>query len=226
MAIAFVNSTAKIITAAASTWSMAYHSSRTGGAAYFLGVGLATGAISVSSAGDNLGAQFTLAKRQTGTSTSAAELWYATNQSSASTRVFVGLSGASSGGLAIGQFTGISTANALGPTGSSAIGANSTSHGASQITSSGIAISFSRLTASTIGTVTVLGGMSQWVTTAALLRTVGLYLNNANESTVTGSYTTSSRAMHASVIAAFFDTAVAAAAGFRIRRRRLLGIGA
>ena len=210
MPITFVNSTAGIITAAnQSTWSLATHSSRLGGAAFMVGLGLGSSAVTVSAVTDNTTNTYLLAiRRPTPKPAVGTELWYVTNISSASTRVSVTLSGNSSGGLAIAQFAGVSTANSLLATASSAITANSTSHGAAEITSSGTAVSFSRLTASTLGTITGLGSMTAWVSTNALLRTYGQYLINTAPSTVTASYTTSSNAQHASVLAVFSDTVV------------------
>ena len=138
-------------------------------------------------------------------------MWYATNISSGSTRVSVTLSGNSSGGLSLGQFRGISTANALKATGSSAMTANSTVFGASQIAVGvdEVAVSFARLTYSTIGLITNRGGMTTWISTASLPRTHGMYvINGASPSTASGEFQTSSRGRGVGVIAAFSDTAV------------------
>jgi hypothetical protein len=212
MAITFLNSTGLLITVGnQSTWSIPTHSSRLGGAAFVVGVGLASSVVTVSAMMDNAGNAYALAVRAvTPLPAAGAELWYATNISSASTRVSVTLSGNSSGSLGIGQFDGISTGGALDLTGSSAITANSTSHGASQITPSTtnmVVVSFARLTASTLGTITNLGGMTTWISTASAVRTHGMYIIQTTASTATGSFTTSSNAQHAAVIAAFSDTA-------------------
>src|SRR3990167_1827510 len=128
MAIAFINSTGLRIAGSASTWSIPTHSSLEGGAALFVGLGLASSAVTVTGVTDNAGNVFSLAvARGTAKPAAGAELWYALNCSSASTRVSITLSGNSSGSLGLGQFRGVSTANALLETGSSAITANSTS---------------------------------------------------------------------------------------------------
>ena len=210
MAIAFINSTGRTIGTAASTWSIPTHSSREGGAALFVGLGLASSAVTITGVTDNSGNAYALAMRRgTAKPAAGAELWYATNCSSASTRVSITLSGASSGSLGLGQFRGVSTANALLETGSSAITANSTSHGASQITPSEantLVLSFARLTASSVGSVTNLGGMTTWLSSGQAVRCHGMYIIQGAASTCTGSFTTSSNAMHASVIASFSDT--------------------
>ena len=228
MAATFINSTGTTIGTAASTWSIECHSSRHGGAMHAVGIGLASTTVSVTDVVDNLGSTYSLAIAAGASKPQGAELWYRLNISSGSTRVFVNLSGTSSGALAIGQFNGVSTANALLQTGSSAITANSTSHGSAQITPSednALVISLARWNASTIGTVTVLGGMNTWLSTATTVRTLGLYSIQTNASTVTGSFTTSSNCQHASVIAAFSDTR---AIVVKMRRRSLsmLGCGA
>jgi hypothetical protein len=210
MAITFINSTALTLTAAASTWSIPTHSSRHGGAAFVVGIGPASSAVTVSTITDNTTNIYRRAvARGTPKPAGGAELWYTTNLSSASTRIFVTLSGASSGSLGVGQFDGISTANALLQTGSSAITSNSTLHGASEITpsqSSAVVVSFARMTASTIGTVNNLGGMTTWLSTAQAVRTHGMYIIQTTASTCTGSFRTSSNCQHAAVIAAFSDT--------------------
>lgn len=210
MAVSFINSTALTIATAASTWSIPTNSSIQGGAAFVVGIGPASSAVTVSAVTDNAGNAYQVAvARGTPKPAASAELWYATNISSLSTRISVTLSGASSGSIGVGQFDGVSTQNALLQTGSSAITANSTSHGASEITPSqnnALVVSFARLTASSIGTVTNLGGMTTWLSTAAAVRTHGMYIIQGAASTCTGSFTTSSNAQHASVIAAFSDT--------------------
>ncbi len=213
MAITFINSTGASISAAASTWSLAINvagSTLQGGAALVVGLGPASSAVTVSAVTDNTTNVYRRAvQRATPKPAASAELWWASAISSASTRISVTLSGASSGSLGMGQFQQVSTANAVGVTGSSAITANSTSHGASQITptlANSLIVSYARMTASTVGTFTNLGGMTTWLSTVAANRSYGMYLIQGAASTVTGSFTTSSNAQHASVIAAFGDT--------------------
>lgn len=228
MPITFINSTARLVTAAASTWSIPTHSSRAGGASFVVGLGPASSAVTISTMSDNAGNLYQLAvRRTTPKPATGAELWYATNISSASTRISVTLSGASSGSLGCAQFGGISTGTALDVTGSSAITANSSEHGASEITPTAanmVAVSFARLTASTLGTITNLGGMTTWLSTAAAVRTHGMYLIQGAASTVTGSFRTSSGAQHAAVIAAFSDTFVAPVGGGSVFAFGLMGI--
>lgn len=210
MAIAFINSTALTFSASASTWSIPTHSSIEGGAAFVVGVGPASSGVTVTGMTDNAGNLYQLAvARGTPRPVAGAELWYCSNLSSLSTRISVTLSGTSSGSIGVGQFRGVSTGSPLLQTGSSAITANSTSHGASQITPSeanALVVSFARMTASTLGTITNLGGMTTWLSTAQAVRTHGMYIIQGAASTATGSYTTSSNCQHASVIAAFSDT--------------------
>lgn len=142
-----------------------------------------------------------------------AELWYATAVSSNSTRISITLSATSSGAIGVGQFDGISTANALTVTGSSAITANSTTHSVVEITpttANQLVVSLHRLNASTVGTATNLGGMTTWLSTTAVERTHGMYIIQGAASTCTGTFTASSRCMHVGVIAAFSDTTAVA----------------
>jgi hypothetical protein len=230
MAIAFVSSTSATIGTAASTWSIQMPATPTGGAGLVLGLGPASSAVTISAVSDNTTNVWKLAvERDTPKPAAGAALWYCTNISSASTRVSVTLSGNSSGSLALGQWTGISTNNALLQTGSSAITANSTNHGASEITPSttnSLVVSFCRLNASTLGAITNLGGMTSWTSTSAtgVVRTHGMYIIQGAASTATGSFQTSSLALHAAVIAAFSDTA-APVGGQKGLRRPLSGVG-
>jgi hypothetical protein len=212
MAIAFINSTVLTVATAASTWSIPTHSSIEGGAALIVGVGPASSGVSVQVMTDNIGNTYNTAVRCTVAKPALcnAELWYAMNISSLSTRISLTLTAASSGSVAVGQFRGVSTRLALDRTASSAIAANSTSHGAAEITPSAanmVVVSYARMNASTIGTVTNLGGMTTWASTAAAVRQHGMYIIQGAASTCTGSFTTSSQCLHASVIAAFSDTA-------------------
>ena len=217
MAILFVNSTAGTRATAASTWSMATHSSKAGGAAFIVGLGPASSAVTISTVTDNTTNVYRLAVRcLTPKPAAGAELWYATNISSASTRISVTLSGNSSGSMGIGQFSGVSTANALGVTGSSAVTAASTVHSASEITPTlpiSLVVAFSRATASTIVPTTLDGGTLAWISTLAAVRTVGSYIiqAGAEASTATGQWRTAAATstglcMHSAVIAAFGDT--------------------
>lgn len=233
MAIAFVNSTALTIGTAASTWSIPTHSSKAGGAAFIVGLGPASSAVTVSTITDNAGNVYKLAvRRDTPKPAASAELWYASNISSASTRVSVTLSGTSSGSMAVGQWTGVSTGTPLLETGSSANAANSSVHSASQITPSSanaLVVAFSRVTASTIVPTALDGGMSAWVSTLAAVRTVGSYIIQTVPSTATGQWRTAAATstglcMHAAVIAAFSDTATAPVGGFYPASFALLGI--
>lgn len=211
----FIGGTGATVGSAASTWSIVPPSTQVGGGAMVVGVGPASSGVTVSTMTDNTTNVY---KRAVVRGTpkpagAASELWYATGWSSLSTRISITLSGNSSGSIGAGHFTGISTGMPLGPTGSSAITANSTSHGASEVLpigGSALAVSYARLNASTIGTITNLGGMSNWVTTNAsgAVRSHGMYLSMITPSTVTGSFTTSSNAMHAEVIAIFYDTVI------------------
>ena len=229
MAITFLNSTAITIGTAASTWSCPTHSSRLGGAAVMVGIGLGSSAVTVTAVTDNAGNSYALAiARPSPKPAAGAELWYALNWSSGSTRISVTLSANSSGSMGIGQFDGVSTANALLVTGSSAITSFSTSHGASEITPSeanALIVSFARLTASSVGTVTNLGGMTTWLSSGQAARVHGMYEIQGAASTVTGSFMASSRCLHASVIAAFSDTAVVGGWRGRPSRARLMGAG-
>lgn len=215
MAIAFLNSTALTFGTAASTWSIPTHSSRVGGAAFVVGIGVASSAVTVSAMTDNSGHTYTLAvARGTPRPVAGAELWYATNLSSGSTRVSVTLSGNSSGSMAIAQFTGISTANALLETGSSATTANSTVHGASEFTPStanSVVVWYARATASTISPVAADGGFTLWTSTLDSVRQLGGYLIQGAASTVSGQWRSGAGStgpcQHAEVMAAFSDTA-------------------
>jgi hypothetical protein len=226
MAITFQNSTGGTIATGASTWSLAMQTGLTAGGALIVGIGCNTG-VTVNAVTDNIGNTYSSCVRANGPSTSSAELWFTNGISTLSTRVSITLSGASSGSIAIGHWTGLSTNGAFrGVTGSSAINSGSTSHSASEVavSSNGLAVSFCRMTASTIGTISTLGGMVPWISTNVAARTFGMYLiNGANASTATGSFTTSSNCQHAAVIAVFSDTS---AGGMLYHHRRMLcGIG-
>ena len=222
MAIAFINSTALTIGTAASTWSIPTHSSRAGGAAFIVGLGPASSAVTVSTVTDNTTNVYRLAVRQgTPKPAASAELWYVSAISSASTRVSVTLSGNSSGSLAVGQWSGVSTGNPVHMTGSTAITANSTVHRAAEITptSNGtLIVAFHRANVSTISPTAVDNSFSQWVTTGGAVRTMGLYAIQGTASTASGQWRTnaagtSGGCQHSGVIASFSDTADAVVAG-------------
>ena len=219
--IEFVNTIAATIGTAASTWSIATHSSKAGGAAFIVGVGVGSSAVTVSTMADNTTNVYLRAiVAATPRPVAGAELWYTRNISSASTRVSVTLSGSASGSIAVGQFTHLSTANTLDVVGErTSTAANSSLYGSSQVTptsTDGLIVSFTRLTASTIGTITNLSTMTTWVSTQStgVVRTHGMYGYTVDAaSTWTGSFKSSSKAVHASVIAVFNDTFVAAVGG-------------
>lgn len=215
MAIAFVNSTAMTYGTAASTWSIPTHTSIAGGAAFVVGLGPASSAVTVSTVTDNTTNVYKLAVRRDSPKPAAsAELWYVANISSLSTRISVTLSGTSSGAMAVGQFTGVSTANALGVTGSSAVTANSSVHSASEITptaANSLVVMFSRVTASTLAPTAFDDSFLPWTSTGFFGRTVGLYKIQGAASTATGQWRSGAGAstglvMHSAVIAAFGDT--------------------
>lgn len=228
MAITFVNSTGATVATAASTWSLALPAV-TAGSAVIVGIGVATSNVTVSTVTDNSGATFQRAvARGTPRPAAGAELWYATNVAATSTRVSVTLSGSDSGSIASVCFTGFSTNNALGPTASSAITANSTLHGAANLTqpvSSGVAVAFSRLTASSLGNVTPGANYTAWISTGTCVRTLGEYWIQTAATITDGLYNTNSNAQHASVIAYFYDTLVLTpTAGHLAGRHPLLGV--
>ncbi len=226
MAIAYVNSTAGTMATAASTWSIATHSSRVGGAAYIVGIGLASTTVTVTAMTDNTTNVYALAKRKGAGKPQGVELWYSPACSSLSTRVSVTLSGASSGSIALGQWTGVSTANALGLTSTGATLTVSSLHTCVQLTpawANAAVIGFSRTAASSMVPVTIDGGMSAWCSTLAAVRTVGLYIIQGAASTCTGQWRTGAASstglcMAASVIAAFGDTNTAPVGGTAYRQ--------
>ena len=219
--ISFVNSTALTFATAASTWSIATHSSKVGGAAFVVGLGPASSAVTVSTVTDNAGNTYLLAARALSPIPAAsAELWYATNISSASTRISVTLSGNSSGSMGVGQWNGISTGTPLLSTAYGAITANSTVHSFTESTPSSdgaLVVGFYRCHASTMSPTVCDGGFSQWITTGAAVRTMGLYTIQGAKSTVTAPWRTnagsSGGVQHSGVFVAFSDTAGTPPAG-------------
>lgn len=208
MAITFLNSTALTIGTAASTWSIPTHSSRMGGAAVVVGVGCSS-AVTVSTVTDNAGNTYTFARRALSPRTVGAEIWYALNASSNSTRISITFSGTSSGSVAVSQWPGVSTANALIGSGSTAIVANSTTHDAVEVLpvqSSAAVITYARMNASTIGTVTAGASMTAWTSTNAAVRQFGQYWIQGAASTTRGRFTTSSNCQHSAVIIVLSDT--------------------
>ena len=80
MAITFINSTALTFGTAASTWSIPTHSSRLGGAAFIIGLGPASSAVTISTVTDNAGNVYLRAvARDTPRPAAGAEIWYALN---------------------------------------------------------------------------------------------------------------------------------------------------
>lgn len=213
MAITFINSTGLTIGTAASTWSIATPSSMHGGAMFAVVIGTASSLVTIASMTDNTTNvyQVAVSRNGLGPANVGVHLWYCMNGSSLSTRISVTLSTTSSGAIGFGQWNGVSTANALGVINSSAVQSNSTSHGAAEITpitDNQVVISAARLNASTIGTITNLGGMTTWLSTANFARMHCMYIIQTTASTCTGSFTTSSNCQHCACIAAFSDTFV------------------
>ncbi len=229
MAIVVLNSTGANITAAASTWSIVPHSSIEGGAAFIVGLGFASTAVSVSTITDNTTNVYLRASQCPSPKTGAgAELWWTPSISSACTRVSITLDTTSSGSIGILQARSVSTANALSGSASSAVTGNSTIFGAHEFTPTRpncLVVSFERLNFSTAGTITNQGGMTTWLSTTSTgaLRTHAMYLVQGAASTVSGTFQTSSRGMSAGVIAAFSDTSVLG--GTRPRTVMLTGVG-
>lgn len=205
--VLFVNSTSRTITAAASTWSIGVGELRVSTRNLLvLGLGTASSAVTISAVSDELGNNWLQAVIDvTPLPAAVASLWYASSVSGSCTRVSVTLSGASSGGLSVGQFRNIT---GLDVTASSNITANSTIHSAAELTPSAanaLVVSYGRMTASTIGTITPAANYTAWATTnaAGTPRTVGLYWIQAAASTATGAWNTSSNCQHSAALAAF-----------------------
>lgn len=232
MAIAFINSTKLDVTVAASTWSIPT-STLNGGAALIVGVGLAgSSSIQVTAMTDNTPNVYTLmSSRASSGSTITAELWASRGISSASTRISFTLSGASSGGVAVAQFTGISTAGGFpNVKGSSANAVTSTTISAAKVTPSteGLAIGFARMNASTFGTITAGAGYTAWASTSAtgVQRCFGEYRIDATPTTASHPFATSSRTFYNCVLAYLSDTvAVAVGGGSWPPRMLMMGLG-
>lgn len=232
MAIAFINSTALTFGTAASTWSIPTHSSKSGGAAFIVGLGPASTAVTISTVTDNTTNVYQLAVRRLSPLPAGAELWYVTNISSASTRISVTLSGNSSGSMAVGQWTGVSTANALDLTNTNIDAANSTVHTCGEITpttAGAVVVSFSRTNVSTISPTGLDGSILAWCSTGQAVRTVGNYIIQGAASTATGQWRTnaagtSGGCLHSGVIAAFGDTGTAPIFGGSCESFALMGV--
>ena len=224
MPITFLASTSARVGAAASTWSIAITFALTGGETIIVGVGPASSVVSVSTMTDNTTNVYRLAVRAPRTigTSAGAELWYATGISSASTRISITNSATSSGSLAVGHWTNVSTANAVLQTGSSETSVASTVHAVGQLTPSennALVVMFSQVAPSTtIAPVAFDGGMSVWATTNAARAAVGSYIIQVGASTVTGQWRTNAgvstgAVQSAQVLAAFSDTGTAPAGG-------------
>lgn len=209
MAITFNGSTSAQIATAASTWSIAFP---TGGGispgAFIVCIGCNTG-VTVNEVHDT-NATYTQIVRANAPCTSASEIWWANNLSTTGNRVELSLSGASSGSIALVNFLGISTANGVVTSGSSAINVVSSVHGASQVNvpDNGMAVAYARLTASTIGTLSTLDGSFAFESTAAggSPRQFAVTKTFTTGSTYSGGFLTSSRCNHAMALAVFSDT--------------------
>ncbi len=218
MAITFINSTALTIGTAASTWSIPTHSSRLGGSAFVVGLGPASSAVTISAVSDNTTNTYLLAKRAvTPIPAASAELWYATGISSLSTRVSITLSGNSSGSIGLGQFSGVSTNNALLASTYGAITANSTVHSLPQMTPSSnnaLAVAYYRTHDDTMSPTAWDGSFIQWVSTGGAIRSLGGYIIQVAAATVTAQWRTnaagtSGGVQHSGVMAIFSDTQAA-----------------
>jgi hypothetical protein len=222
--IVFVTSGGATIGTAASTWSFVPGgSSMTAGSAIIVGVGVGSSVVTVSTMTDNTTNLYKKAvARGSPLPAAGAELWYAFGYSTASTRVSVTLSGSASGGIAYAGFTGVSTANGLGPVGSSANSTNSTAHSITEITSTStgaLIISFNRTNVSTISPIRVNANYTMWISTNTVVRCFGEYQIQTAASTATSPWTngaaggSSGTCLFSGVQAAFYDTVVIAAGG-------------
>lgn len=222
MPIAFINSTTASA-ASGSTWTLPTHSWRVGGAAFIVCLNPASSAVTVSTITDNTTNIYRKAVAVGSPKPAvSAEIWYATNISSASTGISVLWSAASSGNLGIGQFDGVSTANALDVTGSSAITANSTSHSAQTVTPSTancLVVTCARVTASTISPIRSGANYTAFISTGVQPRTHCMYWIQGTPTATDGPWTnggattSTGTTMHAEAIAVFFDTAAGGGGG-------------
>ena len=226
MAIAFQNSTGLRIATAASTWSIPVQTGLTGGGFLAVGVSFPSSNVSVSTMTDNVGNTFTLAKRAAGTPAISAELWYAANISSGSTRIEIGVSALSSGTMAVGHWTGVKTASPLLVTGSSQAAASSGAKTASVITpteDNALVVMYAGIGAAVV--VSTGSGLSIWNSTAATNRAFGEYVIQTTATATDGPYSVDASAAHAEAIAAFGQQAAGGATTApRLWRSGLLGV--
>lgn len=210
MPFSFVSSTTATIGAAASTWSIPLVLSSGNGVVVCAGAGSSVNV--VSTVNDNAGNVYlrAVAASTAGAPAAHVELWYCARLTNGSTRVLVDWSAASSGALALGQWSGFSTyASVLNATGSSVTTANSTSWSAQSITpayGNSLVVEGDRMIASSLGTANVSAGYT-WLSTSG--RTFMQYQIQGASSATDAAWTTSSRAAgHAAVIAAFLSDTV------------------
>ena len=214
MAITFLNSTGFRRSAASTVWANAL-STRDGSAGLVVGVGVGGSSTTVvkavrTSPGN---VAFTFAARANSPRPLAgAELWYLTTYdtaASATTGVEVLFGPASTGTMIIGQFVGISTANALGSVSAAGIEAVSSVHDVPEVVSSGAAIAFYRFQQTTGGALSTVSASSQTIFQSTVLATplaCALYHISADNATNTGRANTTAAVMHAGAMALFFDT--------------------
>jgi len=230
MAITFVNSTFLAVGTGSTSWSIPTHSSREGGAAFLVAACFQQNS-SVKAITDNAGNSYSSAIRvRNDTVAAAVDLWYATNISSASTRVTVTFSTTSTGGLVVGQFQGVSTGSALITTASSMAATDlSTVHDVPGVTpsqSGQLCFMLGRTLASTIGTVAVSSGYAVLEQHSTFSRSVVAYKFSTVNDATDARWTISSRSRAVTALALFSDTA--GAAGFfggRVSRLSLMGCG-
>lgn len=212
MAVSFVNSTALRIASPASTWSMPVPAVTAGGAMVVC-VGMPGSTAAASTVTDNAGNTYLkIATQNLAGAAPTAEMWYATNVASC-TRVSLTMSASSSGRIASAHFTGISTGNPLGPSGSSATAASSIVSGVTLNPTGANVIVIFTAAAVDLGAVTPAAGYNVFASTTADVnfRAAGLYSIQAAANSTDGRFTTGSARDHATVIAAFYDTNGAAA---------------
>ena len=206
MAVTFVSSTGLTIGASASTWSLPFASSMTDGAAILVGIGLASSVVTVSTVTDNTTNLYQLAVRLGAgpKPPDNVEIWYSLSISSLSTRISVTLSATSSGGIGAAQFTGLSSANALKETASSASITTSSRHSAANITPSttGLLFVFARLNA-TQGAGSPTSNYIEWVDTNVIDRCYGMYQIQTTIADSSGTWTNSTAVFTGTCLAAF-----------------------
>ena len=226
MAITFVGTSTDAIATAQSTWSFIPPSTLEGGGAFVVPVQIGSTTATVSTITDNAGNTFKLAVRggtpiPTGCS---AEIWYALNISSGSTRISLTMSGLSTGRMGCLHASGVSTANALLQEGFNAEGTISSVHIAAspEITlaeANVLVVTASRQGPSTHLPVVADGGLTRWLTA---VNGANFYLIAGAASTFTGQWrtdaaTSTGKVFSMNTYAVFSDTnstAGAAGAGF------------